>query len=39
MIIPYSAHVVVGFCVYRMRSLHKELEYMACRGVKCVNVF
>lgn len=39
MIIPYSAHVAVGFCVYRMRSLHKELEDMACHGVKCVNVF
>lgn len=39
MINLYSARVAVGFCVYRMRWLHKELEYMACHGVKCVNVF
>lgn len=39
MINLYSAHVTVRFCVYRMRWLHKELEYMACHGVKCVNVF
>lgn len=40
MINLYSAGVAMGFCVYRMRRLCREVAYTAHHGVKCaVNVF